>query len=216
VFVKPVDTSALDFGAQAGADATPAAMQDRFLKLLVAQLNNQDPMNPLDNAQMTTQMAQINTVTGLQTLNLTMQGISEQISAMQTLQGMSMIGRNVLCEGDSLSMEEGVGTGRFFLSDAASNVKVDVLDAGGKVLDTVELGAQDKGQGSFTWEGGKDIKESSGLRFRVTATNAEGKAIAAMPLASAKVLATGMEGGVLTLKLENGDTIRYADIFGVA
>jgi len=215
VFVQPVNTSALDLGAQSGADATPAAMQDRFLKLLVAQLNNQDPMNPLDNAQMTTQMAQINTVTGLQTLNLTMQGIAEQISAMQTLQGMTMVGHSVLCEGDSLSMEETVGTGRFFLSDAASNVKVDLLDAGGKLLDSVELGAQQKGPGRFTWEGGKDIQEPFGLRFRVTATDKEGKAIAAVPLASAKVVATGMEGGMLTLKLENGETIRYADIFGV-
>lgn len=49
----------------------PAAAQDRFLKLLVAQLNNQDPMNPLDNAQMTSQIAQINTVTGIQQLNQT-------------------------------------------------------------------------------------------------------------------------------------------------
>ena len=46
-----------------------AAAQDRFLKLLVAQLNNQDPMTPMDNAQMTSQIAQINTVTGIQQLN---------------------------------------------------------------------------------------------------------------------------------------------------
>ena len=59
-------TSATDSsGTKANAATDPAAAQDRFLKLLVAQLNNQDPMNPLDNAQMTSQIAQINTVTGI-------------------------------------------------------------------------------------------------------------------------------------------------------
>ena len=58
---------------KSNAATDPNAAQDRFLKLLVAQLNNQDPMNPLDNAQMTSQMAQINTVTGIQQLNQTMQ-----------------------------------------------------------------------------------------------------------------------------------------------
>ena len=77
-------------------DRPASAMQDRFWKLLVAQLNNQDPMNPLDNAQMTTQMAQINTVTGLQTLNQTMQTMAEQFSTMQQIQGISLIGRSVL------------------------------------------------------------------------------------------------------------------------
>jgi flagellar basal-body rod modification protein FlgD len=62
------------------------AAQDRFLKLLVAQLNNQDPMNPMDNAQMTSQMAQINTVTGIQQVNETLKSLAEQFSAMQVLQ----------------------------------------------------------------------------------------------------------------------------------
>jgi flagellar basal-body rod modification protein FlgD len=85
-------------GTSTNATTDPAAMQDRFLKLLVAQLTNQDPMNPLDNAQMTSQMAQINTVTGLQNLNLTMQSMAEEFSTMQQIQGISLIGRSVLAE----------------------------------------------------------------------------------------------------------------------
>ena len=98
MFISPIDTSALNAGATTtsttrDSSTDPSAMQDRFLKLLVAQLNNQDPMNPLDNAQMTTQMAQINTVTGLQTLNLTMQTMAEQFITMKHIQGISLIGR---------------------------------------------------------------------------------------------------------------------------
>jgi Flagellar hook capping protein len=91
-------TSATSGSSALGTTATPtdaatdpAAAQDRFLKLLVAQLNNQDPMNPMDNAQMTSQIAQINTVTGIQQLNDTVAGLVNQFSAQQMLQGSAMV-----------------------------------------------------------------------------------------------------------------------------
>ena len=73
-----------------------ANSQDRFLKLLVAQLNNQDPMNTMDNAQMTSQIAQINTVTGIQQLNETVKCLVSQFASQQMLQGSAMVGRQVL------------------------------------------------------------------------------------------------------------------------
>jgi len=69
------------------SSTTPQQQQDRFLKLLVAQLNNQDPMNPMDNAQMTTQIAQINTVSGIQQLNDTIKTLAAQYTSMQVMQG---------------------------------------------------------------------------------------------------------------------------------
>ena len=74
--------------------------QDRFLKLLVAQLNNQDPMNPMDNAQMTSQMAQINTVSGIQELNATMKSMATQFQSC-VMQGASMIGHDVLLKSNT-------------------------------------------------------------------------------------------------------------------
>lgn len=76
------------------ANMDPAQSQDRFLKLLVAQLNNQDPMNPMDNAQMTTQLAQINTVSGIQQLNQTVTSMVNQFSALQMLQGANCAREN--------------------------------------------------------------------------------------------------------------------------
>ena len=86
--------------------------QDRFLKLLVAQLNNQDPMNPMDNAQMTSQMAQINTVTGIQQVNETLKSMATQFSSLQVMQGTSMVGRDVLIEGNTLSPSAGIAAVR--------------------------------------------------------------------------------------------------------
>ncbi|GAD23894.1 flagellar hook assembly protein FlgD [Acidovorax sp. MR-S7] len=219
MFMSPIDTSTLDAGAattsKTGDNNDPAAMQDRFLKLLVAQLTNQDPMNPLDNAQMTTQMAQINTVTGLQTLNLTMQTMAEQFATMQTLQGITMIGRSVLSEGNQMSMEDAKGKGYFDLANAATSVKVEVVTPGGVVVDTVELGALDKGRGEFEWDASKyTAGNAADLRFRVVASNKEG-AVTATPLMQSKVVATGTNAGALTLTLENGETVNYANIRGV-
>ena len=107
-----------------------ASSQDRFLKLLVAQLNNQDPMNPMDNAQMTSQIAQINTVTGIQQLNETVKGLVGQFASQQLMQGSAMVGRQVLLEGDALVVnpETQTGHGALDLSGSASSVKVQVLD----------------------------------------------------------------------------------------
>ncbi len=220
MFISPIDTSALDAGAPTTsrtADQTtdPSAMQDRFLKLLVAQLTNQDPMNPLDNAQMTTQMAQINTVTGLQTLNLTMQTMAEQFSTMQQIQGISLIGRSVLMPGDRLAVdEEGTARGQFELAGSATGVKVEVVTPGGVVVDTVELGAHDKGRHAFEWDAAGYGGDTSSLRFRVSASAGEAP-VAATPLMHSQVLATGSSAGALTLTLATGETVNYADIRGV-
>ena len=184
------------------------AAQDRFLKLLVAQLNNQDPMNPLDNAQMTSQMAQINTVTGIQQLNSTMVGIAQQFGALQVMQGASMIGRSVVIEGDRLPVEEGVGHGMFELSAAAGDVKVEILTPGGQLVGTVNLDAKTAGRHKFDWDASKYSGNTSDLRFKVTATNGN-VAVASTPLTQSKVVATGAADGKLTLDLATGGTITY-------
>ena len=216
MFITPIDTSALDAGAattstKGNSTTDPNAAQDRFLKLLVAQLNNQDPMNPMDNAQMTSQMAQINTVTGIQQLNLSMQGMTEQFAAMQTLQGTMMIGRSVLAEGDRLAVDEkGSGKGYFVLGNTATSTKIEVLSPSGQVVDTVDLGAQEKGRHDFTWDTSKyTAGDPSTLRFRVVAASKDG-AVESTTLMQSKVVGTGWDNGALTLTLENGDTIPYS------
>ena len=223
MFMSPIDTSALDAGAsttstKGSSNTDPSAAQDRFLKLLVAQLNNQDPMNPLDNAQMTSQMAQI-TVTGIQQLNLTMVSMAEQFASMQAMQGTMLLGRSVQVEGDSLAVEKAedgsvTGKGAFELGNAASNVKVDILSPGGQVVGSVELGAQEPGMHPFTWDASKYAGDSSSLRFRVTATNKEG-AVESRSYMQSKVVGTSVEEGLLTLNLASGASIKYRDVRSV-
>ena len=219
MFMSPIDTSALDAGAATTAGTTqkntdPNAMQDRFLKLLVAQLQHQDPMNPMDNAQMTTQMAQINTVTGIQQLNQTVQSLSQQFAGMQQLAGVSLIGRSVLADGDALSVSAGKGQGLFDLDQAATDVKVEVVTPGGNVVGSVPLGAQGGGRHAFEWDASGYSGDASALHYRVVAANGK-DAVTATPLMQQPVLATGTDAKGLTLTLGNGSTVAYSAIRGV-
>jgi flagellar basal-body rod modification protein FlgD len=198
-------------GTKANAATDPAAAQDRFLKLLVAQLNNQDPMNPLDNAQMTSQIAQINTVTGIQQLNQTMQSMATQFNSLQVMQGTALIGRNVMVEGSTLAVADKAGKGGFEIASPATNVKVDVLNASGQVVESVDLGAKAAGRHTFEWDASKYTGSTEGMQFRVTAMNGSTK-IDSTALALSKVTAAGAEDGQLVLSLANGKTIKYADI----
>lgn len=198
-------------GTTASNTTDASAMQDRFLKLLVAQLNNQDPMNPLDNAQMTSQMAQINTVTGIQALNESTKNMAAQIATMQQLQGVTMIGRSVVAEGNALAYTNNLAKGSFDLAGAAKTTKVEIVTPGGTVVDTVDLGAQEKGVRNFEWDASKYTGDKSSLRFRVVASTTAG-AVSATPLVQAKVTGTGTSDGNLTLTLDNGSTVNYSAV----
>ena len=167
----PLATLRRDDAASAERSATDE-MGDRFLKLLVAQMQNQDPLNPLDNAQVTTQMAQINTVSGIEKLNSTMQSMAGQFTQLQMLQGVALVGRDAVVPGNALAIREGRGLGGYQLDSAADNVRVEVLSPSGQVLDTIDMGARAAGEHRFDWTPPSSLPASAqeGLRFRVIAT----------------------------------------------
>lgn len=180
------------------------AQQDRFLKLLVAQMNNQDPMNPLDNAQMTSQIAQINTVTGIEKLNSTVENLASQFASQQLMQGTALVGRKVLVEGNQLALdsESKQAYGAVDLAGSASNVKVQVLDASNREVGTVDLGALPAGQHNFSWNASAYEGEGA-LRFKVLATNGE-TAVGSKALNLDQVSAVSLSNGALQLELSRG------------
>jgi len=194
----------------AASDA--AVTSDRFLRLLVAQMRNQDPLNPMDNAQVTSQMAQINTVTGIDKLNATVQSLSGQFMQMQALQGASLVGRDVIVAGNKLSVdaESGVGQGGFELANAADAVKVEILGPSGAVVQTLNLGAEGAGLHSFDWPSGS-ASSTSGLTFRVSATSG-GVATTVTPLMRDRVDAISTSGTSFNLELESSGTVPYSAV----
>ncbi len=213
-----VDFSTLNATSSSLAGGTTPATQndtasaDRFLKLLVTQMQNQDPLNPMDNAQVTTQMAQINTVSGIEKLNTTVAGLNSQFMQLQALTGASLVGREVWLEGNALQMTDGTGEGAFNLASAADRVKVEVLSPAGQVVDTMELGAETAGRHTFSWS--KEGVDTAGLTFRISA-NSGAAQVAATPLMLDTVESVGIDGDTLTLALTRTGDVPYSKVLAV-
>ena len=190
---------------------TAKVASDRFLKLLVTQLKNQDPLNPTDNAQMTSQMAQISTVSGIEKLNVTVAGLNTQFVQMQMMQGASLVGKDVILKGDKLSVSKGVASGMFEIAAAADQVSAEVLSPAGAVVDSVKLGAQGSGRHSFVWPGGTAATEAAGYRFRITA-HSGATTLANTPLMKDQVDAVNTSGSALTLELVRSGKVPYSQV----
>jgi flagellar basal-body rod modification protein FlgD len=188
-------------------------MQDQFMKLLVAQLNNQDPMNPMDNAQMTSQIAQINTVSGINQLNDTVKSLSTQFTSMQTMQGTAMIGHDVLLNSSTLSVNAGVAKGAVDLPSDASAVSVQIISPGGQLVDTVNLGPLAAGRHAFQWDASKYTGGGSPT-FKVVATNG-GQSVTATGLAQDTVTSVGTNGTAMSLQLKGRAAVTYDAIQAV-
>lgn len=139
--------------ATAKSSSSSADIQDRFLNLLVAQISNQDPLNPMDNAQLTSQLAQISTVTGIEGVNSTLSSLVNSLGEAQAMQSADMIGKSVLVPGKNMTLSKSAGYAGVKLSGDADQVTVTIKDAKGKVVQTETLGAQKAGNVSFAWDG---------------------------------------------------------------
>ena len=130
-----------------------ADLENRFLTLLMTQIKNQDPLNPLDNAQVTSQLAQLNTVNGIEKLNTTLTQLLDGYNETQAMQAAGIIGKNVMVAGNKLPLASGAAYGGLQLDSAADKVTVTIKNAAGKVVQTQELGAQSAGNMFFAWDG---------------------------------------------------------------
>jgi flagellar basal-body rod modification protein FlgD len=203
-------TSSTDTSTSKVAAADSVAAQDRFMKLLVAQLANQDPMNPMDNAQMTSQIAQINTVTGIQQVNDTLKSMAGQFTSLQVLQGASMVGHDVLVQGSTLTRNNGVAKGAIDLTATADSVKIEILTPGGQLMDTINLGAQAAGRHSFEWNA-VSYQGNGEPSFRVVATRA-GQAVDAVSLTQNRVISVASDTAGMTVQLEGTGSVAYSAI----
>jgi len=197
---------------------------DKFMTLLVTQLQNQDPLNPLDNAQVTSQLAQLQTVTGVNKLNETLESLKSSYQSSESIQATGLIGHGVLVEGNSVALSSSKGILGVELGSDADAVQVVITDAKGNTVQTMDLGAQKAGVLPLAWDGvpdptkldsaGKPVTVADGsYKFTVTATQG-GKALTDAKALSfdsvASVTTSGADG--VKLNLPSGGAVKMADI----
>ncbi|OHC69782.1 MAG: flagellar biosynthesis protein FlgD [Rhodocyclales bacterium RIFCSPLOWO2_02_FULL_63_24] len=136
--------------------STTGEAQDRFLKLLTTQLKNQDPLNPMDNAQMTSQLAQISTVDGIEKLNATLQKMLSSTVDAEAMQAAALVGHQVMVVGSGLKLTDNGAAGGVELKAAADQVVLTIKDANGLAIKTMDLGDLEGGTHNFAWDGKTD------------------------------------------------------------
>lgn len=196
-------------GVSALPSATSAAeSEQRFLKLLVAQLNNQDPTNPMDNAQLTSQLAQMSTVSGIEKLNTAMESLLAQTGSSQVLQSAGLIGRSVLTTGNDIVLNSDTPSFSVELPADAASVKATITDSSGKVVRSFDLGAMPKGIKTLSWDGKNDsgVAVADG-NYKL---NLDGGGAQALTFSKVTSVAQGPNG--VALDLTNGKKVGFSDI----
>lgn len=213
-------------------DTSVEAQQNKFLTLLSTQLQNQDPLNPMDNAQLTSQLAQLSTVTGINQLNTTVTALQTSLQSSQSVQAANLIGRNVLSTGTKLSLVATAATSTTAASvaaiggvatvTAADDVSVAIKNSKGVVVRTIDYGAQPANAFiPVAWDGTPDpvngvaqpALAAGDYTISVTAT-AGGVALTdakALTLGTVATVSTSAKNGTV-LTLGDGSQIQYSDV----
>jgi flagellar basal-body rod modification protein FlgD len=214
--ITPIN-SAATASPSTGTASSVKATKDDFLKLLVTQMRYQDPMNPMDNAQMTSQIAQLNTVEGINQLNATVTSLQASLMATQSMQATSLIGKTILADSNSISLLNGSANLSMKLEGAAESVVVDVINASGRIVKSTDLGANAAGIKSFTWDGSTNeggIAPNGQYTFQVSAKKLN-QAVAVTPLTQATVGGVELTSTGPQLSLNNGTNIAMSTVRGV-
>jgi flagellar basal-body rod modification protein FlgD len=146
--------------------------QEDFLKLMTAQLSNQDPFQPQSNDQMIAQMAQFSTVSGITQLNATMTGMASQIADNRIATAANFIGKTVLVPGNvAMADDTGAISGAVDLPNSVTDLNIQITKENGELVKTINLGANSAGLIGFSWDGLNDRGTTVGQpRYKVKAT----------------------------------------------
>lgn len=191
-------------------------IQNRFLTLLTAQLRNQDPLKPLENSEITGQMAQLSTVTGIESLNQTMNDIKSSLAGNLATQANTLIGRSVSVETNSVSRSSNDEVTELFFETDSPNVTVSIRSPSGALVFSQPITGVPEGFNRFDWTGinNEGAKVPAG-EYSVTFTDSDTEQkIQSFVLADVVGVQKNANAGLVVIT-ENGDQIPYEQINGV-
>ena len=195
--------------------------KNEFLELLVAQLNNQDPMSPQENGEFIAQLAQFSTVEGIEKMNGSIDAMASSFQSSQALQASSLVGRTVIIPTDQAMIDPQTGfTGQLALPQASGAVTVSVYDDAGSVVSTINLGAQEAGINEFAWDGtdaSGNALPAGKYRFEAQASiNGEAIQLATLLPANVDSVSLGVgHGGEMVLNLAGLGSIGLSEVFTI-
>ncbi len=218
-----MDLSTLSAITQANASTSQTKKQgtltqEDFFNLFVAQLKYQNPLEPMDNYQMATQMAQLGSMESLNQMNLSLQNMAANQASTSSLQASGLIGKKVEATGYVLSKENGtVSAGGYQLSKPGK-VTIRIYNAQGTLVRTLEEGVKDTSKQKVVWDGksqeGEKLPDGR-FAFKISATDENGQSIAASSSMVGTVTGISFENGVTYLML-GSEKISLSDIMAIS
>jgi flagellar basal-body rod modification protein FlgD len=186
--------------------------KEDFLKMLIAQLKNQDPLNPVDGKDFAAQLAQFSSLEQLQNMSTQLGSLGTSISSMSNSQLVNLIGNEVSANGNTTEVQGSTNTLYYNLPSDVKQGVVKIYDAQGALVRTLSLGSQKAGINSLTWS---CLNVPAGTyTFGVSATDASGKDVSPTTMVTGKVTSTTFKNGVPYLTV-NGQDIAFSDIISV-
>ncbi|WP_150300391.1 flagellar hook assembly protein FlgD [Pseudomonas profundi] len=196
--------------------------KNEFMNLLVAQMNNQDPLSPQDNGEFIAQLAQFSTVEGIENMNTSMDSLLSGYQSSQALQASSLVGRSVIVPtmNAMVDTQEGI-EGQLALTQRSDNVSVNVYDEKGSLVSNVNMGAKEAGMLDFKWDGKNGSGETlpaGKYKFEAQASiNGENKQLATLLPANVDSVSLGMgQGGEMVLNLAGLGSIGLSEVLTIS
>ena len=202
--------------ASSAKSRTTLTQQD-FMTLFLTQMQYQDPLQPLDNNQMATQMAQFNTVDALATMNNTLNQMMTNQASLNNLQASSLIGKKIEAKGNSLSIQQGVVSGGAYQLSQPGNATIQISNSSGNLVRQIDAGYKDTSMQSIGWDG----KNQQGITlpdgtytFKVSATDQSGKAASVTTYLLGTVDGVSFQNGSAVYQV-GGNNINFSDILAI-
>lgn len=205
--------SSINSGTASSTQTKNAIMgKDDFLKMLIAQLKNQDPLNPLDGSNFAAQLAQFSSLEQLQNMNTKLQTLGTSFSSLNNVQVANLIGNEVSAKGNTTTVEGSTNTMYYNLPSDVKQGTVKIYNAEGTLMKTFSFGSQKAGINSLTWN---SSNVSAGTyTFEVSATDSSGKDVSVTSMVTGKVTGATFKNNIPYLTV-NGQDIAFADILSV-
>src|SRR5574337_74639 len=202
--VGAVSTSGTASTASTSAGVNDAMGKDSFLKLLVTQLQNQDPLNPTDNTQFVAQLAQFSSLEGITNLNTSMESMSKGMASLESFNSAGLVGRAVKAGGNQFAFSGSPVVFGYDLANTAASTSIIVHDGAGKAVKSITMGPQQGGYYEVNWDGTDDNGKMTGpgaYTFTVNAKDAGNSAVGALPYVTGLVSSVALDAGRASLNV---------------
>jgi len=167
--------------------------KDEFFKMLIAQLQNQDPLNPMDGTDFTAQLAQFSSLEQLTNVNSNLEAVTAYQKLMSGVQAVSLIGKEITAEGNTVKASGSSVDITYNLPEDVSEGTVSIYKTDGTFVETIKFENQGEGINSVSWD--CSSVEEGIYTFEVSATNAAGDSVAVDTLVKGEVTGVNFLNG---------------------